>query len=435
LHAGPAVHRFQQVAVLLFQGDVDTGPQQVAEDLVAAVNAQDVDGALALFAEDAVVDTGGPEPYTRPEEIRGWLEELAAANFSIEAEILEVTGETVIEKETLSMDPWMEMGISKLEGVSELRIQDGRILSLKFTLSEASLEELRVATLRSTQPAHANIAYVDDGSPDHLLDLYLPDEGTGPFPVILLIHGSGDTKEDHNGMAGFFNQSGFAAVLISYSESSGSSSDSDAACSLAWTLANADKYGLDPDRITVFGFSVGGMVAATIGSLDNRADLLESCPHQLPPTGGMLGIAAYEGVFGTPEECLAASWCLAGAASGSGLTLIELQPIFETLRDTDPGSWSDPEAVGAEAEDFARQFPLYWLDGSEPPFLIIHGSGEDGLPRRESEAFASWLQSAGVEVELVLLPTASHQSVYPSSPSFPDIAGAIVSFAEDLSSR
>jgi acetyl esterase len=39
---------------------------------------------------------------------------------------------------------------------------------------------------------------------------------------------------------------------------------SDALCALAWTKAKAGEYGLDPDRITVFGCSAGGGIAATL---------------------------------------------------------------------------------------------------------------------------------------------------------------------------
>jgi acetyl esterase/lipase len=405
--------------------------QEVAAQLVETVNNQDVEGALALFAESAVVNTGGPTSFTGTEQIQDWLEGLERANFRIEADIQEVKVDTIVEQERLSMDPWTAMGISSLEGVSEIKFQNGLIQSLDFTFTDASLDELRIATLKASQPTQANIAYADDGSPVHRLDLYLPAEGEAPYPVIFMIHGSGDEKEDHNAMAGFFNQAGFAAVLIDY----GGNHDQmvpDALCSLAWTMANADEYDLDPDRITIFGFSVGGLIASTLGTLDDRAAALQSCDHKLTEGGELQGVAIYEGVLGTPEGCLSQSWCLAGASADTGIPLIELQPIFETLRDVPPEKWKDGGAVSPEAEAFAKQLPLYWLDGGEPPFLIIHGSGEEGIPRIESQAFASRLEAAGVEVELLLLPTASHQSVYPSSPSFPEIAEAVVTFARNL---
>lgn len=408
-------------------------PESVAERLVQTVNSQDIQGALALFEEDAVVDTGGPAPYHGTAEIQGWLEGLASDNFEIQAENIEVNGDTVVEQERLSMDSWKAMGLSTLEGVSEIKIKDGLIQSLEFNFSEASMSDLQPATLKATKPTHSNIPYIEDGDPKHMLDLYLPSEGQPSFPVILMIHGGDETKEDHSGMAGYFNQAGFATVLIEYSDDHYQMIP-DALCSLAWTRTNADEYGLDANRIIVFGYSLGGEVASTIGTLDNPATELQNCDYQLPAHGVVLGVAIYEGLLGTPEGCFSASWCLAGAASGTGIPLMELQPIFETLRETPPEQWKDVGIVGPEAKAFARQFPLYWLDGSEPPFLIIHGAG-DYIPRNGSEAFVKRLQEAGVDVRLLLLPNAGHQSVYPSSPSFPDIAGAIVDFANELGNK
>ncbi len=382
-------------------------PEKVVEQLVEAVNSHDVEAALALFAEDAVVNAGGLELYTGTAEIRGWLEELAGANFEVRAEILEVNGDTVVERERLSMDPWKAMGLPPLEGVNEITVREGLVQSMQFTFTEASQSKLQTAILEAWQPTYANIPYADESSQEQLLDIYIPSEGTPPFPVILLIHGNGDEKEHHNGMAGFFNQAGFAAVLIDYRDPP-RLMISDGLCSLAWTL-----------------------LASTMGAVDDPATELQGCDYELPAKGGMLGIAAYEGVLGTQEGCLSAGWCLAGAAMGTGVPLKKLEPIFATLRDVPPERWRDVDIVGAEAEDFARHFPLYWVDGSEPPYLISHGSG-DWVPRIESEAFASRLQEKGVETELFLLAEASHQSVYPSSSSFADIAGAIVAFATEL---
>lgn len=404
-------------------------PEAVVQKLTQAVNARDVEAALNLFAADAIVNTGGPITYTGTVEIRSWLEELASANFEIEAEIVEVNGDKVVERETLAMDAWEAIGLRSVDGVSEITVREGLIQSLEFTFTEQSLSDLQTATLKATQPTHSNIPYVEGGRPEQMLDIYIPSEGDPPFPVILIIHGGDDTKEQHNGMAGYFNQAGFAAISIDYGDAR--QSNADGLCALAWTLGNAGQYGLDPDRVTVFGFSIGGMLASAMGTLDDRATELQDCGNELPASGGMLGIAAYEGIFVTPEGCLSASWCLTGASTDLGIPVVELLPIFETLRDTPPQAWREAETVGVEAAAVARLWPLSWLDGNEPPFLIIHGSG-DWIPRIESEAFASRLEDAGVDVELVLLPTASHQSVYPSSSSFADIAGAIVEFARKL---
>jgi acetyl esterase/lipase len=52
--------------------------------------------------------------------------------------------------------------------------------------------------------------------------------------------------------------------------------------------------------------------------------------------------------------------------------------------------------------------PLIWLDGEEPPFLLIHGDEDRIIPLQRSEQLAAELQAAGVTVELLILPEAGH---------------------------
>jgi hypothetical protein len=120
-------------------------PDSVALKLAEVVNARDLDGALALYADDAVVHSGGPEPFVGKAEIQGWLEDMIADNFKIEIEILEVSGDKVIEKDTMTMDSVSALGISSLTGVSEITVQGGQITALNFTFSEESLAQLQSA--------------------------------------------------------------------------------------------------------------------------------------------------------------------------------------------------------------------------------------------------------------------------------------------------
>jgi hypothetical protein len=119
-------------------------PDEVATQLAEAVNAQDLDAALALFAEDAVVDSASPEPFTGKEEIQGWLEGMFADNLKLSIEIVEVKGDTVVEKDRLTMDSLFPLGISSLEGTSEITVRGGKISAINFTFSEESLAKLPV---------------------------------------------------------------------------------------------------------------------------------------------------------------------------------------------------------------------------------------------------------------------------------------------------
>ena len=49
-----------------------------------------------------------------------------------------------------------------------------------------------------------------------------------------------------------------------------------------------------------------------------------------------------------------------------------------------------------------------WIDGSEPPILLIHGMADTLCDPVESQAFADLLTAAGVEVQVELIPGARH---------------------------
>jgi acetyl esterase/lipase len=417
------------VAAIIPLAGCQAKPDEVATRLAEAVNAQNLDAALALFAEDAVVNSASPEPFTGKAEIQGWLEGMFADNFKLKAEILQVEGDTVLEQDVVRMDSLRDLGIASLEGTSNIVVQGGKIAALNFVFTEESLAELEVATINAIPPTHADVPYHDDGDPMHTLDVYLPEGAEGPLPVLFALHGGEESKKSLHGLAGYFVQRGYAAVLPQIRPKDEPDRPlllQDAFCSLAWVHANADVYGLDPQRIVVFGYSMGGGLGATLGTVDDPSQYLAGCPHSLPESDWMQGVATYAAVLSTPEACLSAGWCQFGAAVGTGKTLDEIAVIFEELSNVRPSEWLDSSELSEETRSFAHGLPLSWVDGSEPPFLLIHGEVDEIVPYGESEAFASRLQAAGVETELMLLPGAGH------NPPFMEMCGAVGDFAAGL---
>lgn len=120
-------------------------PDAVALQLAEAVNAQDLEAALALFTDDALVTSVSPEPFNGKAEIQGWLEGMFADNFHLEAEIVEVNENVVIESDTMTMDSMKFFGIETLTGTSEITIEDGKINALEFSFSDETLADLQTA--------------------------------------------------------------------------------------------------------------------------------------------------------------------------------------------------------------------------------------------------------------------------------------------------
>ena len=107
-----------------------------------------------------------------------------------------------------------------------------------------------------------NCPYGED--PKQALDIYLPNEGEGPFPVLFFAHGggwSGGSKSDNqlvpfiNGLARGYAVIGLGYRLIPAIRYPENLFDIKAA--LRWTAENADSYLLDPDRTALAGSSAG----------------------------------------------------------------------------------------------------------------------------------------------------------------------------------
>ena len=111
-------------------------------------------------------------------------------------------------------------------------------------------------------------------SPAQKLDIYLPDEGEGPFPVIVWIHGGafmGCDKADLQVLPAIEGlKRGYAVVSINYRLSGEARFPApvyDAKAAVRWIRANAQRYHFDPGRIAAWGSSAGAYLAIDVGNL------------------------------------------------------------------------------------------------------------------------------------------------------------------------
>lgn len=113
-----------------------------------------------------------------------------------------------------------------------------------------------------------NLSYVPAAWPKNLKgDLYLPETGAGKAPVVLLIHGDARMGTDGRwhlaGIAQKLARRGYAVFNITYRmapEWEYPAPLDDARMATAWLHDHADEYGIDPERIGVWGYSAGGYV-------------------------------------------------------------------------------------------------------------------------------------------------------------------------------
>ncbi len=261
------------------------------------------------------------------------------------------------------------------------------------------------------EPAYTDLPYLPGGDPRQVLDIVLPERGDAPFPTLFLIHGGGfiaGSKSEMTGVAGYFVERGYAVVLAEYRlapEYTYPAQVQDIFCALAWTHAHAETYSLDPRRMVAVGESAGGTLAALLGSVDEAGEYMAGCPYAMPERGRVQAVVAYY-----PVVDLAAQ---------------DYESFFV------PYMGSDPDQA---PQDWAKASPLGWIDGGEPPFLLIHGLWDVRVPPNESKKLAAALEAAGAEVELLLLPHTDHRFLLdtPDSPATQHSLEAVLAFLERL---
>ncbi|MDY7077291.1 MAG: nuclear transport factor 2 family protein [Chloroflexota bacterium] len=139
---------------------LEATPEAVVNAALDAWNAGDVEALKALFADDAAAcfPDWGDECTTGAEEIGDWIEELVAANFSIEAESIEVEGDTVTVVAKVWADPTRELGIAPLVTIDVYTVQGGKITSQTSTLTEESAAKLMEAMVAAESISVINAA-------------------------------------------------------------------------------------------------------------------------------------------------------------------------------------------------------------------------------------------------------------------------------------
>lgn len=225
------------------------------------------------------------------------------------------------------------------------------------------------------------IAYLPDGDPAQNLSIYLPHEEMRKPLTLLLLGGEGFPKLVHH-----FVELGYPVIAFNSRNDSYLHEIQDGFCVMAWAHANASTYGFDENGIIPVGGSMWGGSAAIMGLVNDVSPFLEDCPHMLPAKDRVRAVITLAGVFDYSEE----------GDFFSGF-LNAVSDFMGGSPDQVPENWSAASAIT-------------WVQGDEPPFLLVHGEADTNVAHHQSQKFASVLDAAGTDVELVLLPGINHSS-------------------------
>ena len=273
------------------------------------------------------------------------------------------------------------------------------VLSLAALLSSGCERALFKYINRGLAPPATSVVF--DGSHGLSLDVYPAQGARGQAPVVVFFYGGAwqrGERAQYRFVGRRLAQNGILAIVADYRTWPGAGFPDfmgDAARAVSWARAHATEQGGDPRRLFLAGHSAGAQIAGLLGT---DARYLESAGVDIHDIAGVIGLSG-------PYH-----FDISG----------ELVPIFGP-----PAQW--PRAQAAN-----------FVDGDEPPFLLVHGDRDRRVWVQNSVELAEKLKARNESVKLLVLPGASHfatvAALYDPKRA-PQVLPAILAFVRDPNGR
>ena len=210
-----------------------------------------------------------------------------------------------------------------------------------------------------------------------------------------------------------FNPRGYVVVGVSVRSSAQAQFPGqlhDIRAAIRFVRENADEYSIDPDRIVMMGDSSGGWTSAIVGATSDTLQL-----EGEPDVGGVSSAVQAAVAFFPPVDFPAMDTQTAEQHETYG---IDGPALFVHDDPTSPESLVVGCAIQECLGVAAAASPLSYIDGSEPPMAIFHGTHDPLLPPGQSQSLYEGMRDAGVDVSLALVDGSGHL-VAPLPPGVP----------------
>ena len=219
-----------------------------------------------------------------------------------------------------------------------------------FRNREQFLEEEPEIDVKQFRKTRLDLPYADQ-SVNQILDIFYPDEGEGPFPLVMLFHGgafvTGHKRSHYIKSMCLPVTQGYAVATIEYrlcQEAKWPAQLIDGKAAVRYLRRHAKELDLDPERFAVWGNSAGGLATQLIAVTGDRADCDDLTVGERSSSEIQCAIAWYT----MSELC---------SAEQFGTEFTELLGYHPVLY---------PERT-------CRVSPIRYVDEHCPPMLLQHG--------------------------------------------------------------
>lgn len=252
--------------------------------------------------------------------------------------------------------------------------------------------------------------------------------GEDPQPVVLFVHGGAWVSGDNNLEASNGQQiralmslrdCGVTVAAATYrfsNEAIFPAQIHDVKAAIRYLKANADVYGIDPERIMTMGESAGSQMALLVAVSNGEEALEGNVGGNLEVDSNVIGCVDCYGM--TDFLTLASDLYARPDLGRTDAQVYELVEAPNSSRSQLFGLTTDECNLGtvtANPKKFPEQYalvkagsPVFHVTPDDPPILIINGQKDMRVPSAQAIKMYQALYDAGVEAELILNDRAPH---------------------------
>ena len=261
------------------------------------------------------------------------------------------------------------------------------LYTLVLSLTGGIAKAIEVKVLR-------DLPYAGTANPRQTLDLAIPKESTSEKngrPLVIWIHGggwkNGDKRSGHrpDRLRTLVQTGRYAGATVAYrlsGEAKWPAQIHDCKAAVRWLRGNAEKHGIDPHRIAVWGSSAGGHLVSMLGSSGGVKELEGKLGKHLDQSSRVSAVVNYYGP--------------------SALLQMDDYPsaIVHNAPDS-PESQLIGSAIQKSNTKTLQASPLHHVTSDDAPHIHFHGTDDPLVPFNQSVIYHEALKKAGVQSALI----------------------------------
>ena len=242
-----------------------------------------------------------------------------------------------------------------------------------------------------------DIPYADTENPRQSLNLILPkDRKKKILPALIYIHGggwkNGNKNQGNVRLIPYVESGEYVGISIGYrlsGEAQWPAQIHDCKAAIRWVRGNAKNYGINPEKIGMFGTSAGGHLVAMLVTSKNVKEL--------------------EGDLGNYKKMKSTVHCVVNFFGPSALLEMSKYP---SRIDHDAANSPESELIGGALQENKKKAmdasPINYVTKDDCPFIHVHGTDDQLVPYNQSVILHKKLLENGCDSRLITVKGGGH---------------------------